>query len=224
METMKIKDIKVILGGDLSTKNSKMPGSTFGLSTAGCKVGTELRKVCGSVCEKCYAHKLEKIRPSVKLGWQNRTDAVNAAMTNGNSNKWVSAMAQRIQQLAEKSGEFYHRWHDSGDLQSFEHLVMIVEVCELTPQVNHWIPTKEKAIIKRYLRTFGSFPENLSVRVSSAMIGEFPAQIGCGTSTVHRKEKPYAGHECPAYKQGGQCGDCRACWNQQVTNISYPLH
>ena len=225
--TFQVKQIKDILGGDISTKNSKMPGATFGLSTSGCNVGSKLRDVCGSVCERCYAAKLEKLRPTVKQGWQNRTNAVQAAMANPEeSAKWVMAMAQRIDQVTAKTGELFFRWHDSGDLLSAEHLEMIVAVCDLTPHVNHWLPTKEKALVNAYLKANPEgFPINLSVRVSAAMVGAEPLKsIYVGSSTVHRKGSQVFGYECPAYKQGGNCGDCRACWNQNVKNISYPLH
>ena len=222
---MKVKDAKQALGGDLSIKNSKMPGSTFGLSTAGCAVGSALRNVQGSVCSRCYAAKLENLRPSVKQGWQNRTNAVLDAIADHSKQKaWIQAAAQRIMQLAEKTGENFHRWHDSGDLQGIEHLKMIVLVALATPSINHWLPTKEKAVVKRYLKLAGRFPENLVVRVSSAMIGADPVDMGCNTSTVHRKGTAHKGHECPAYKQGGNCGDCRACWSSSVANVSYPLH
>ena len=221
---MKVKEIKVVLGGDISTKNGKMPGSTFGLSTSGCNVGGKLRNVCGSTCEKCYAAKLEKLRPSVKQGWQNRTDAVNKACESVETmQQWIDAMAIRLQALAEKSGEFYHRWHDSGDLQSFDHLLMICEVARKTPQIKHWLPTREKALIRQYMQN-GVFPENLTVRVSAAMIDAEPMQDIGNTSTVHRKTAGCVGHECPASKQGNSCGECRACWDKAVNNVSYPLH
>lgn len=222
---MKVKDIKQALGGDLSTKNSKMPGSTFGLSTSGCAVGQALQQVEGSVCSRCYAAKLEKLRPSVKLGWQRRTDAVLDAIADREKRTaWITGMAQRIHMVADKTGERFHRWHDSGDLQGIEHLNMIVMVALATPSINHWLPTKEKATIKRYLKIVGKFPANLVVRVSSAMIGAEPVAMACGTSTVHRKGEAHHGRECPAYKQGGNCGECRACWDANVQNVSYPLH
>ena len=47
---MLLKDIKRILGGDVSSKNSKMPGTSFGLTTDTCNVGGKLRDIDGSVC------------------------------------------------------------------------------------------------------------------------------------------------------------------------------
>jgi len=61
------------------------------------------------------------------------------------------------------------RWFDSDDLQSITHLASIVEVAEQTPGVRHWLPTKERALVARYLKDWGPFPSNLVVRISAAM-------------------------------------------------------
>ena len=37
----------------------------------------------------------------------------------------------------------FHRWFDSGDLQSLSHLMKIIEVCEHTPHIKHWLATRE---------------------------------------------------------------------------------
>ena len=65
------------------------------------------------------------------------------------------------------------------------------------------------------------FPSNLVVRVSAVMIGQPNVKLmGTVSSTVGAN----IGHACPAYSQGGQCGDCRACWNNSVESVDYPLH
>ena len=32
------------------------------------------------------------------------------------------------------------------------------------------------------------------------------------------------GYVCPASKQGNQCKECRACWNDKVSEVSYIAH
>ena len=32
------------------------------------------------------------------------------------------------------------------------------------------------------------------------------------------------GFNCPASKQGNECGECRACWDGSVENINYKKH
>ena len=37
-------------------------------------------------------------------------------------------------------------------------------------------------------------------------------------------DKKAIGRECPAYKQDGECGSCRACWSREVKQVSYKEH
>lgn len=210
-------------GGKMSDRNSKMPGSTFAMDAFACKVGSKLAKVEGSVCNRCYARKLQKLRPSVDKGWQGNYLAATTMIAN-NPEKWVSACVFQINRMANKSGERYHRWFDSGDLDSVEMLAAICEVAAQTPNIQHWLPTREAAMVKAYAKQGGGVPANLVIRVSATMVGDKPVTSHATTSTVHRKGDHQHGHECPAPKQGGNCGDCRACWSPEVTNVSYGLH
>ena len=116
----------------------------------------------------------------------------------------------------------WFRWHDSGDLQSVGHLDQIVSVAKLTPNTRHWLPTRENKIVLSYLEN-NVLPSNLCVRVSSAMIDGAPLSKFPNTSTVHSTVH-VSGHECPAHKQENKCGDCRACWDNSVSNVSYLGH
>jgi hypothetical protein len=131
-------------------------------------------------------------------------------------------MAFQIQRAAEKTSEPYHRWFDGGE--SLEMLRAIVLTCELTPNIRHWLPTREAAVVKRYRLQYGAFPANLVVRISSTMIDDKPIAGHAHTSTVHRKGAPHEGQACEARSRGNQCGPCRACWSADVVNVSYPLH
>ena len=209
--------------GKVSTRNSKMPGSAFALSAKACKVGGKLTEVKGSVCHKCYALKLQKMRPSVNESWTANTDKAVALIARDPA-RWVAFMAFQITKAAEKTGEAYHRWFDSGDLQSLEMLEAIANVARATPGIAHWLPTREGAIVKAYKARHGDFPGNLVVRLSATMIGDAPVKAHGHTSTVHRKGEAVHGHACPASSQGNACGSCRACWSHDVANVSYPLH
>lgn len=221
-------DIKTLkeaqkITGKLSNRNSKMPGSTFAISAKHCNVGGKLVNVKGSVCDRCYAIKLQKLRPSVDKGW---TDNYLAAtrMIATSPDKWAAGAAFQIKRMAAKSGEMYHRWFDSGDLASVDMLGAICKAAELTPDISHWLPTREAKIVKDFRAAGGVVPTNLIIRISSTMIGDKPISGHANTSTVHSKGDTPAGHICPASHQGGNCGDCRACWTHSVPNVSYPLH
>ncbi|MGD9381587.1 MAG: hypothetical protein PVI03_04010 [Candidatus Thorarchaeota archaeon] len=216
---MLVKQQIAILGGDLG-RTTKMPGHSFGLSTDHCNAGTKLREVCGSVCESCYARRLEKIRPSVRKGHDARTEAViKATESKAGMENWVSAMVERLSKKLD--GRFF-RWHDSGDLINVAHLDMICRVARALPDVRFWLPTKEKKILREYTRK-RLLPINLVVRVSSAMVDAPPLEGYAFTSTVHKNKEPL-GHVCPAPQQGGECGECRACWSHDVFNVSYHKH
>jgi hypothetical protein len=207
--------------GAVSIRNSKMPGSSFAVSATKCNVGAKLAKIEGSTCHKCYALKLEKLRPSVAQGWgANYLKATG--MIERAPKQWATAMAFQVTKAAEKTGEAYHRWFDGGDVASLEMLLAIAMVCELTPHIKHWLPTREAAIVKAFLRQ-RDLPANLTIRVSSTMIDDKPIAGHANTSTVH-KAVAHVGHACPARHQGNMCGSCRACWSREVKNVSYPLH
>jgi hypothetical protein len=211
--------------GRVSSGNSKMPGSTFAISAKRCNVGGKLSTIEGSTCSRCYALKLQKLRPSVDQGWEaNYLKATR--MIEQAPSKWADAMAFQILRAYKKTGEPYHRWFDSGDLQSVEMLRAIVLVCERTPDIRHWLPTREAKIVRDYLSEVGNLPDNLVIRVSATMVDDKPVKSHGWTSTVHRKsgKLPPTGHVCPASQQGNACGSCRACWSHEVANVSYPLH
>lgn len=208
--------------GAVSNRNSKMPGTTFAISPKWCGVGMKLAAIKGTTCHKCYAMKLYNMRPSVRMGWEaNATKAVEAIARD--KYQWAEAMAYQINYYAKKTGNYFHRWFDAGDLQSVEMLDAINLVCVMTPDVMHWLPTREAKIVSDHNKQYLGVAANLVIRISSTKVDDKPINGYRNTSTVHKNVEA-TGHVCPARKQGNACGDCRACWDRSVTNVSYPLH
>lgn len=200
--------------GKLS-KPSKMPGFAYSIPAQACGVGSKLRGVAGSICSKCYALKGRYVFNSVKKALARRLESLTHPL-------WVDSMAFLINHASVN----VFRWHDSGDIQSLQHLENIVEVCKKTPDVRHWLPTREYAIVTEYKAKHGSFPDNLNVRLSAYMMdGPLPTgaaeRLGVTASGV---TSDAAKVTCPAYKQGGVCGPCRACWDKKVPVVIYPKH
>jgi hypothetical protein len=203
---------------------SKMPGTSYGISAKACVTGAKLAKIPGSVCFGCYALKANYLYPSVQIAHDKRIAGLS-------SPHWTAAMVALIT-AAHESGKGrngpiasgWHRWHDSGDLQSVEHLTKICAVAALTPKIKHWLPTRELAIVKAYQAQGGTIPKNLVVRVSATMVDGDPTQAWPTTSRVHTAKPAKGARACPAPKQEGKCGDCRACWNPKVKSVSYHLH
>lgn len=199
-----------------------MPASTFATHTNACHVGTKLRAVEGSTCAKCYATKFERMYPSVDKGHTFNTDAA-AEWIARDPEQWAQAIALQITKVCAKFQQPYHRWFDAGDLADVAMLRAIARVCELTPTIHHWLPTREGAILKAFLRE-RALPSNLVVRLSATMIDDKPMAAHPHTSTVHRSTAPFHGQACDAASRNHQCGPCRACWDKTIPNVSYPLH
>jgi len=196
------KEARKITGG-LSAPN-KMPGPSINLPAWNCITGLKLQAVKNSVCAGCYAMKGRYRFPNVREAMDRRL----AALTDP---RWVDAMVTLVK------GQPWFRWHDSGDIQSPEHLKNIFEVCNRTPETRHWMPTREVKFLK--LMDPDVVPKNLIIRISSHMIDQGPVKHWPWTSTVVT-----SGKTCPAAEQGNECKDCRACWDRSVKNVAYGKH
>lgn len=192
---------------------SKMPCHSYSIPAKYCVTGKKLGAVSGSICSKCYALKGFYPTPNVKNALERRF----VSLSNPN---WVEAMTLTI---SGTEGSGYFRWHDAGDIQSVEHLEMIVQVCKNLPSISFWLPTREYSFVSSFLKKHGSFPSNLTVRLSAYMIeGKPPAlakSLGLPTSGVSK-----TGFTCPSSSQQNKCLSCRACWDKNVENVNYKLH
>ena len=205
MRAMTIAEAEAIVGG--LSKPSKMPGYAYGLPASKCIVGAALAKKTGTVCSDCYALKGRYVFANVQAAQERRLAALKDP-------RWTDTMVW----LLKRRRCDWFRWHDSGDLQGIWHLKMLIEVAERCREIQFWLPTREKGFVRQCIYRI---PPNLVIRVSGTMI-DGPAPEGfANTSTVVRDK---AAATCPAYKQGGVCGDCRACWQPEVANVSYPRH
>ena len=211
---MKLKEIEAKIGGLSNT--SKMPAYSWGISAKDCKTGSKLALIDGTICNKCYALKNCYVFKVVQDAHKFRLRAVEL-------NEWVDYMIQLITIKYKKldKSRLYHRWFDSGDIQSYSHLMKIFEVCENTPHIKHWIATREYSIVDKVDEK--DVPKNLCLRVSAIKVDGAIPKFWKWTSGVH-KDKRHKGRECPAYKQNNECGSCRACWNRNIKQISYKEH
>ena len=200
---MLVKEAKKITGG--LSKPGKMPGPAYNLPAWVCQTGQKLAKIKGTPCYGCYALNRGRYRFSnVKQALQRRLDSLS-------SPQWVMAMVTLIKKHK------YFRWHDSGDIQSAEHLKNIFKVCKLTPGTRHWLPTQER----QYLPAAEDVPENLIIRLSRSKIDGPASNAWPFESGVTLDDKK---RTCPAPDQGNQCGSCRACWNKDVKTVIYGKH
>jgi hypothetical protein len=214
---------------------TKMPGTSYGLSAHDCITGGKLAAIEGSTCHDCYAMKGHYVYANVAKAHAKRLAAISDPL-------WTDAMvtmlhhAHVVRLPKRRDGTpiavGYHRWHDSGDLQSVEHLDKIVEIARRLPQIKFWLPTRELTIVREWMYTKAKggvvrvsqvIPNNLLIRVSSTMVDDKPRGAWPWTSTVHDQVKPF-GRTCPAPTQGNECRACRACWSAEIANVSYHKH
>jgi len=193
-----------------------MPSYAWGISAKDCKTGSKLAKIKGTICNKCYALKGHYAFKNVADAHKIRLEAIKEP-------EWVDYMSEllTIKYKNKDKSMRYHRWFDSGDIQSFGHLMKIFEVCELTPHIRYWLATREYQLISQL--DVKDVPKNLCLRVSATKVDSPPPKFWKWTSGVH-KDKPAIGRECPAYKQDGECKDCRACWSRSIKQVSYKEH
>lgn len=201
------------------SKASKMPCKSWSLQaidTCPGSIGPDGKLV--PACQGCYATTGNYRFPNVKAPREhNRKD--------WKRDDWVADMVEAI------GNDYHFRWFDSGDVYSLALARKILAVMEDTPNTRHWLPTRMHKFPK-FREVFAAMEslENVVVRYSSDGInGEIIK--GRNTSTII----PDAGLEtwlpsvnnatlCEAYKREGKCGDCRACWRQDVQVVAYPQH
>jgi hypothetical protein len=140
-----------------------------------------------------------------------------------NREQWVDAMIYIMHNKKHIINTGHFRWFDSGDIQGGDMLSDINAVAWASPTISFWLPTKEYKLIKDF--PFDIAP-NLRVRVSNPNKGKNTLKGYEYISTVYMKDNLEAseGYICPSSKQGNKCGDCRACWSDKVSEVTYIAH
>lgn len=222
---MLVKEANLLTGHKSGLgRTSKMPGYSTALAARDCVTGSKLHLIEGTICSTCYALRGNYLFPDVQEGHKRRILAIE-------NEEWVEAMSFLINKrcIATDFELAFFRWFDSGDIQSLSHLIKIFAVVRRTPQVKHWLATRERGFLRQYDKLVRHGlqehpPSNVVVRVSSTKIGQAPLSSlpsWTNTSTVEWHE---ALRTCPARTQGNSCGECRSCWDSTCSNINYPRH
>ena len=214
-----LKEAELAVGG-LSAP-SKMPSYAWSISAKRCNTGSKLAKVKGSVCYNCYALKGRYMFNNVQDALERRFNAWSS-----NREKWVDAMIYIMHNKKHIVDTKVFRWFDSGDIQGKDMLNDMNTVAWASPNIRFWLPTKEYKLVKDY--NIDVAP-NLVIRVSAPNVDKGFTDVKGNfkhISTVYKKDTLHMamGHVCPASKQGNECGSCRACWNDKVSEVSYIAH
>lgn len=165
-----------------------------------------------AACKGCYAKTGNYHFPNVK-----RPRMQN--MQDWKLDTWEEEM------ILELDNDRYFRWFDSGDIHHPDLARKILRICQQTPWVKHWIPTRSYKIPKIYevLEQIRSLP-NVAVRYSSdSVMGDYSELHGSTiipTSTTEDENLSV----CQSHQHKGKCNSCRKCWDKNVTIIAYPAH
>ena len=205
-----------VVGG--LSRPSKMPCYSWGIPAQSCISGSRLAQVEGSVCGQCYALKGFFRQHRVHRAYQRRLERYGDP-------RWVEAMVKLVYWQCAETGVPFFRWFDSGDIQSVAMLGDICAVAAATPEIRHWLPTREYRIVDEFLEQ-AELPANLVIRVSAHLVDRPAPQVrSLPTSTVHTSGGAVEGVACAASaSKPAHCRECRACWDEGVPNVSYPLH
>lgn len=210
-----IKEAELAVGN--LSRPSKMPSYAWSISARRCNTGSKLAKVKGSVCYNCYALKGRYMFNNTQDALERRYNAWSS-----NRERWVDAMIYLMHNKQHIVNTGHFRFFDSGDIQGSDMLDDINAVAWASPFIRFWLPTKEYKLIRDYDKEIAP---NLVIRVSAPTVDkEFSGYTHI--STVYNKDNidTAKGVVCPASKQDNQCGSCRACWNDKVSEVSYIAH
>jgi len=195
------------------SKASKMPCRSWSLQALDtCPASRDASGNLVPACSGCYATTGNYRFKNVKAPREhNRED--------WKRDTWADDMVREL------DNDRYFRWFDSGDMYDIRLARKILEVCERTPWVKHWIPTRMHKFQKfaLVLARLESLP-NVVVRLSSDSI---TGQVisGSTTSTIATLDTvPEGSVVCEAYTRAGKCDTCRACWDKSVSVVTYIGH
>jgi hypothetical protein len=133
---------------------------------------------------------------------------------------WVADMVKELQ------NDRYFRWLDSGDLYAIGLAWKVYEVMELTPWVNHWLPTRMHKFAKfaPVLDLMDKLANVVVRRSSDDIDGTFTAGLHGSTIIATAEAAPAGVVPCNAPTTDGKCAGCRACWSKDVPVVGYIAH
>lgn len=165
--------------------------------------GLTCRKDCACYA-KCYARKLERLRPSVRNAYQSNLDLLQSDP----DTYWREAEASIMMSR-------FFRFHVSGDIPNAGYLQKMAFVAQRNPHCQILCFTKKYDLVNAYLSEYGGFPENLHVILSAwqGMTMENPHSLP-EAHVRYRDGSTTA--RLDAVPCGGNCAECAmtngGCW------------
>lgn len=183
----------------ISPGNSKM-GAIASVSLPAIKT---CRKNCACSI-KCYAHKLERIRKSVREAYEHNL----RLLLEDPDTYW------REVEGAIMANRFF-RFHVSGDIPDKEYLLRMLEVTKRNPHCQILCFTKMYELVNEVRAEYGEFPSNLHLIFSVWPSIELVNPYNFPTAHVRFKDGTTTADEW-AVDCGGNCTECaitdEGCW------------
>ncbi len=183
----------------ISSGNSKMGA----IPSVSLPAGVTCRQDC-ECSKKCYAKRLERMRPSVHQAYQHNYDL----LTHDSDTYWREVEASIMMSR-------FFRYHVSGDIPDNVYLAHMIEIAERNPHCEMLCFTKKYNLVNDHLDFGGTIPKNLHIifsgwrgmkMVNPYNLPEAHVRYRDGTTTARENAKP-----C-----GGNCTECAitdgGCW------------
>ena len=183
----------------ISSGNSKMGA----IPSVSLPAGVTCRQDC-ECSKKCYAKRLERMRPSVHQAYQHNYDL----LTHDSDTYWREVEASIMMSR-------FFRYHVSGDIPDNVYLALMIEIAERNPHCEMLCFTKKYNLVNDHLDFGSTIPKNLHIifsgwrgmkMVNPYNLPEAHVRYRDGTTTARENAKP-----C-----GGNCTECAitdgGCW------------
>lgn len=162
---------------------------------------------CRSDCEcskKCYAKRLERMRPSVRQAYQHNYDLLNS-----NPNTYWREVEASIMMSR------FFRFHVSGDIPDNVYLAHMIDIAERNPHCEMLCFTKKYNLVNDFLDFGGTIPQNLHIIFSGWHDIEMVNPYNLPEAHVRYRDGSTTARE-DAKLCGGNCTECAitddGCW------------
>ena len=157
--------------------------------------------------EKCYAQKLERLRPSVKHAYEHNL----GVLLNDPTTYWREVEASVMMSR-------FFRFHVSGDIPNAAYLENMVAVAGRNAHCEILCFTKRYEMVNEFIQKNGELPSNLHM-IFSGWIGLDMANPFSLPEAHVRYRDGYTTAREDAIECGGNCTECAltegGCWNLQ---------
>ena len=157
--------------------------------------------------EKCYAQKLERLRPAVRNAYQHNLEV------------WIKDPETYWREVeASIMMSRFFRFHVSGDIPSFKYLINMVEIARRQPHCEILCFTKKYNLVNELIEQGGELPGNLHMIFSGWVGLEMANPFSLPEAHVRYRDGSTTARE-DAIECSGNCTECAltegGCWSLQ---------